>query len=296
MKKSLVVVVAIGAASLALSACGSSSTGSSSSASVSASGSPSSSAAALVPAAVRDKGTLNVATEAQGPPFDSVDTSGQIVGADVDLMHAIADQLGLKLSYNNVGFDTIIPGMAGGRYDIGMSQFTDTKEREKVVDFVTYFKEGTSLMVAKGNPDNLSIDHLCGKTIAASKGGIEVDTILPRLSKACTDAGDAAIVVKVFNGQDAPNLAVVSGQVQGTLLDNAAASAIVNGSGGKLELVGEPIDVSPLGMAIAKNLGLTEAIHVAMNSLIASGEYKQILDKWGLGSGALTTSEVNVGS
>ena len=63
---------------------------------------------------------------------------------DVDLGHAIGDLLGLKFNFVNSTFDTIIPGLESGKYDIGMSSFTDTKEREATVDFVTYYSAGTS--------------------------------------------------------------------------------------------------------------------------------------------------------
>lgn len=259
-----------------------------------ATASTSSGAAALVPAAARAKGTISVATEAQGPPFESVDASGTIVGLDVDLMQAIGAQLGLKVQLNNVGFDTIIPGMSGGRYDIGMSQFSDTLERQKVVDFVTYFNDGTALMVPNGNPAGLDINKLCGKTVGVGKGGVEVDVVLPALSKACTDAGQPAIVVKVFlGGQDAPDLAVASGQVQATLLDSVTAQSISKGSAGKFQVVGAPIDITPFGIAVSKSTGLTEAVHAAMQALIANGEYAKILDKYGLTAGAVTSSAVN---
>ena len=62
--------------------------------------------------------------------------SGKVVGFDVDLLDAIAKVLGLKTDYREADFDKIVPAVQAGTYDMGMSSFTDTKEREQTVDFV----------------------------------------------------------------------------------------------------------------------------------------------------------------
>ena len=82
-----------------------------------------------------------------------------VIGMDADLAKAIAQLMGLTPNVQNVTFDSIIPGLAAGKYDLGMSSFTDTKEREKTVDFVTYLTAGTSFYVkADGGPDLTSLD------------------------------------------------------------------------------------------------------------------------------------------
>lgn len=149
-RPTLAVVTAVAAASLALAGCassksggggsagagggGSSSGSGSSSAPASGGGSGSSSPAALVPAAIKSKGSITVALDATYPPDESVGTGGHtVVGMDADLAKAIAQELGLKASLVNATFDTIIPGLQGGKFDVGMSSFTDTKKREQIV-------------------------------------------------------------------------------------------------------------------------------------------------------------------
>ncbi len=56
---------------------------------------------------------------------------------------ALASVMGLRRASRTSPFDSIIPGLAAGKYDLGMSSFTDTKEREKTVDFVTYLQAGS---------------------------------------------------------------------------------------------------------------------------------------------------------
>ena len=149
------IVLAI-TATLALAACGAngSSTSSNSKSSSTAGTKPSGGAgrnarvAAEVPAAVRSKGTLTVAADATYPPNEFIASNGHtVVGMDADLAKALTRVMGLKAKIVNATFDSIIPGLASHKYDLGMSSFTDTKERQKTVDFVTYFSAGTSFFV-----------------------------------------------------------------------------------------------------------------------------------------------------
>ena len=104
--------------------------------------------AAEVPSAIKSKGTLTVAADATYAPNEFIGGNGKTVeGMDPDLAQALAGVMGLKVKVVNASFDGIIPGLASGKYDLGMSSFTDTKERQKTVDFVTYFSAGTSFYV-----------------------------------------------------------------------------------------------------------------------------------------------------
>jgi polar amino acid transport system substrate-binding protein len=251
-------------------------------------------AAALVPATVKSKGTLDIAMEAQGKPFIYIaDDNSTIIGFDADVSKVLAGALGLNARLNNTSFDSIIPGLQGGKYDLGISQFTDTHAREQVVDMVTYYSEGQVLMVQGGNPDHLDINNLCGKVIGVGKGGTEELIVIPELSKQCQSAGKPEINVKVFSGQDAPNLAVASGQVQGTVLDQTVGVATASASNGRFSVAGDPIDKSPVGIVVPKSSGMTKAVHSAIQALIDDGTYATLLAKWGVQAGGITTSEVN---
>ena len=93
--------------------------------------------------------------------------------------------LGLKVNVVNATFATIIPGLASGKYDLGISSFTDTKEREKTVDFVTYFVAGTSFYVkSDGGPNVRSLADLCGHTVAVERAPPSRRTRRPRRKSA----------------------------------------------------------------------------------------------------------------
>src|SRR5262245_9737602 len=110
--------------------------------------------------------TLIVATDATYAPNEFVAANGKtIVGMDPDLAQAIGRVLKRNVRVVNATFDTIIPGLQSGKYGLGMSSFTDTKEREKVVDFVTYFSAGTSFYVKKGGPKINGLADLCGHSV-----------------------------------------------------------------------------------------------------------------------------------
>src|SRR5205814_9704067 len=113
-------------------------------------------------------GTLNIATEAQYAPNEFIAPDGHtVIGMDADLLTAIGKVMGLKVKLIDSTFETIIPGLAAGRYDLGASSFTDTKEREKAVDFVDYYQAGISVYAKTSeNPKVSAVGDRCGKTVA----------------------------------------------------------------------------------------------------------------------------------
>ncbi len=282
---------------LALAGCGSSgstsSTATTNTASSAASGSVAS-IAALVPAAIRSKGTLNVATEAQYAPNEFIAPDGHtIIGMDADLMQALGEVMGLKVNMVNANFETIIPGLAAGRYDLGASSFTDTKEREKTVDFVTYFSAGISFYAkTTANPGVNELADLCGKTVAVEKGTVEQEEA-EKQSKACTTAGKKAVTVLSYPGQNAVNLAVASGRAELGMADSPVVAYQIKQSAGQFKLIGKSYEFAPYGIAIPKTSGMTTPILAAMKELIANGRYIQILEKWGVEPGAISEPKIN---
>ena len=250
-------------------------------------------AAALVPSAVKSKGTLKVAADATYPPNEFLASDGKTVqGMDADLANALAGALGLKVDVVNATFDAIIPGLASHKYDLGMSSFTDTKEREKTVDFVTYFNAGTSFYVKTGGPAITSLSDLCGKKVAVEKGTTQADDVTAQAKK-CKAAGKPAPSLQTFPDQNGANLALSSGRADVGMADSPVAAYQVKKSGGQFKLSGQPYGEAPYGIAIPKDAGMTKAVLAAMKSVIADGTYMKIMKKWGLQSGAITSPAIN---
>jgi polar amino acid transport system substrate-binding protein len=282
---------------LAFAGCGSSSSSTSTSTTSTANVPATSANAALaaqVPAAIKSKGTLNIATEAQYAPNEFIAPDGHtVIGMDADLIKAIAAELGLRTNLINSNFETIIPGLAAGRYDLGVSSFTDTKEREKTVDFVTYYSAGISFYAkASSNPGVTKVSDLCGKTVAVEKGTVELEEATKQSGK-CTKEGKKAVNVLSFPGQNPVNLAIASGRAQLGMVDSPVADYQIKKTGGQFKLVGESYGFAPYGIAVPKNSGMAPPILAALKALMSNGTYGQILTKWGIQSGAISNPKIN---
>jgi polar amino acid transport system substrate-binding protein len=258
--------------------------------------------AAEVPSDIMTKGSVTVATDATYAPneFIPVGTT-EIQGMDVDLGKAIGAVLGLQFNFVNASFDTIIPGLASGKYGLGMSSFTDTMEREGTVDFVTYFSAGTSFYVSgSGGPNITGLDNsLCGVTVGAERGTTQAADATSQSQK-CTTAGMPAVSVQVFPDQNGANLALSSGRVQAVMADSPVAAYAVKQSSGQFKLSGQPYGTAPYGIAIPRPTGtapgmapMSKPILDALTKLISSGNYMQILAKWGIQEGGITSPAIN---
>lgn len=279
---------------VALAACGSSSNSSTATKATTPSAGSSASVAKLVPAALKSKGTLTVAADATYAPDEFIAPDGHtVVGMDADLAKAVGALMGLKVSVVNATFDTIIPGLSAGKYDMGASSFTDTKAREKVVDFVDYLVAGESFYTkAQGGTNISSIADICGKTVSVEKGTTE-ETDAGTQSKKCQSAGKPAVSVLSFSDQNQANLAVSSGRAQLGFADTPPASYQVKKSNGLFKLVGASYANAPYGLAVPKN-GLAKAVKAALLILMQNGTYASILKKWGLEKGAISSSQVKI--
>ncbi|HEX2807144.1 MAG TPA: ABC transporter substrate-binding protein, partial [Kineosporiaceae bacterium] len=250
--------------------------------------------AAMVPAAITTKGTLTVGTDASYAPNEFIDADGKtVIGFDADLAKAIGSVLGLKVVLQNAPFGTLVEGVKTGKFDLGMSSFTINAEREAQVDMVSYFSAGTSWAVESGNPTGLTPDAACAKKIAVQKDTVQVPDVTAR-SKKCTDAGKPAITIEQFPLQSDATSAVVTGKDDGLLADSPVVAYAVKQTGGKLEPVGETYDSAPYGIVVPKGSGdYPKAIQGAVQKLMSSGAYGEILKRWNVDSGALTTAALN---
>ena len=241
-------------------------------------------AAALVPADVKSKGTISVAMDASYPPFQMfADDNKTIIGFDAEFATAVGERLGLKVELVNAGFDSILPGLAAGRYDMAESSFSVTPDRQKTVDFVDYLQGGAGIAVTPGNPKNLSMDPmvLCGHKIAAQKGTTQAIEQLPNIAKMCTDAGKPAVEPELFPSQNDAILALNSGRVDGMMADSTAVSYQGALSGGKFELApGDIYEARPTGIALPKGSPLKAAVSAAMKSLYDDGTVNKLTAKW----------------
>jgi polar amino acid transport system substrate-binding protein len=259
---------------------------------------PDPAAVALLPASYKQKGELSVAMDLHYPPTTFLaDDNKTPIGLNPDIARLIAKKLGLKLNFVNTSFDTIIPGIEGGRYDFTATSMSPTPERLKVLDMIDYFNAGVSVAVAAGNPLGLSNDNLCGKNIAVTKGSNAQLKHLPNISEwTCTSQGKPAI-----NGITLPNVQealtqLASKRVDGVFYDTPALVWAQKQQPNAIEVLTPQVDTRTehiVTVALKKGSPLTPALHAAVQSVLDSPEYQKSLSTWGLTDGAVTDAKLN---
>jgi polar amino acid transport system substrate-binding protein len=249
-------------------------------------------AAAAAKAKLVQPGQLSIAADATYPPmeFFGKGDNKTVIGADADIAKALGQIMGLKATMQNVTFDSIIPGLAAGKYDLGMSSFTDTKEREATVDFVTYAQAGTSFYTkADGGTDVSTLEALCGHSVAVEKGTTQQDDAEAQAKKCGGDTLD----VQVFPDQNGANLAISGGKAELGMADSPVAAYIVAQSDGQFKL-GDAYGEAPYGIAIPKDSGLQQPVLQAVTALNDDGTLQKIFDYWQLPSNtAIDTPAAN---
>jgi polar amino acid transport system substrate-binding protein len=250
-----------------------------------------SAAAAQLPASVKKSGVLTVGVDTTYAPNESLDKNGKAIGWEINLFNAIAADLGVKANYVSANFDTIIPAIKGGKYDVGVSSFTDTKVREAQVDFANYFVAGIQWASAAGKKA-VDPNNACGLTVGVQTGTTEVDDIKAK-SADCVKAGKKPITVLSFDDQHLVNNSVALGRAQALTADSPITEDAVAHSGGKLQLAGAIYGNAPYGIATAKGSTLVKAISLALQDIYKNGIYGKVLAKAGVTPGAIKSFTIN---
>src|SRR6476469_3616313 len=297
-RMSLIAVSGFVAAGLTLSACGSNSLSTSpgagsTPAGTSAGGGVDQALAAKVPAKLKSAGKIVVGTDPTYAPNEMLATDGKTVeGWDVSLFDAVAAKLGLKTEYVPAGFGTIILGVTGGKYDIGVSSFTINPDRKKEVNMVSYYSAGTQWIVAKGNPEKVSIADACGKSIGAQKGTVQAEDLAAR-SKKCTDAGKPGITQVIQTGQDQVTADVARGKTAAMLADSPVGLYAVKQTG-TLEALGKIYDSATYGYVVPKDqTDFANLLVDALKAAKADGSYEAALKKYAVEAGGIDNFAVN---
>ena len=224
-----------------------------------------------------EKKQLVVATSPDFPPFESLDGS-DIVGIEPKLMQAIADKLGMELVWEQVDFDSIIPGIQTGKYDMGMAGMTVTDERKEQVNFSDSYATGVQVVIVKDDSPITSVDDLFADG-ASTVVGTQAGTT--GFIYATSDIEDAGLgTVKSFGKTTDAVEALKNGQVDCVILDNEPAKALVAANEG-LHILDTEYAVEDYAIAIAKeNTDLLEKVNKALSELTADGTLQSIVDKY----------------
>ncbi|MGI8948001.1 MAG: ABC transporter substrate-binding protein [Ornithinimicrobium sp.] len=251
-------------------------------------------AAGMVPDDIREAGKLVIGTDASYAPNEFFAEDGStIVGMDIDLFDAVAAEMGLKTEYQNADFGTIIGGVTGGKYDLGVSSFTINEERKGQVNMVSYFNAGTQWAVASGNPEDVDPESPCGLTVAVQANTVQDQEDLPPKVEAC-EAQGSPLTVQQYEGQDQATSALVTGKADAMLADSPVVSYAISQVGGDIESVGDISDAAPYGYVVPmEDTDLADALVVALEAVAEDGSYDEALQEWGQSQGAIADFAVN---
>ena len=259
---------------------------------------PDEAAVRVLPQSYKDKGELTVAMDLHYPPTTFLaDDNNTPIGLNPDIARLVAKKLGLRLKFENTVFDTIIPGIDGGRYDFTVTTMSPTPERLKVLDMIDYFKAGNSVAVSAGNPMKLTNESLCGKNIAVTAGSTGQLKRLPALSEqTCSSKGQPAInAVTLPNVQEALTQ-LASKRIDGIFYDTTSLAWAEKQQPKAFTILTPQVNVGSsdlTAIGVKKGSALTPALQAAIQSVLNSPEYKKSLSTWGLDSGAITDAKLN---
>lgn len=221
----------------------------------------------------KDAGVLRVGTEPGYAPMEFQE-NGKIVGFDIDLIEAIAKEMGReKVEFIAVDWDGIIPGLLNGNFDCIISAMTMTDERKAQINFSDpYFQAGLLILVRKDNTTIKDVEDLDGRAVGV-QGNTTADLWL-------TDNMKGVRVVR-FKGNPEAVQELKNGGVDAVVADNA----IIMWESVKdptLKVVSyTPFTVEQYGIGVKKgNDQLLDEINAALTKLRENGKYDEIFKKW----------------
>lgn len=243
-------------------------------------------------------GKFTVANNPWDPPVATYATDAKtVVGTDPDIASLLADALGLELELVPVAWEDWPLGLSSGKYDAVISNVTVTEARKEKFDFSTYRNDVLGFYVKSDSGIN-SIKEpkdIAGLKVITS-AGTNQEKIILEWDRQNVAASLKPIEVQYYDDRAAADLALQSGRADVEFNPNATlsyASAVKGGT----KLVGIVSGGWPLSAEIAvatkKDAGLAEAVTIALNDLIKSGKYGEVLKRWNLTSEAIEQARTN---
>lgn len=225
--------------------------------------------------AQQEDDTYIIASDATWPPMEFVNEEGDIVGFDIDLIEAIAEEAGFSYEIKNTAWDGIFAGLANGAYDAIISSVTITEERKAQMAFTEPYINVGQILIVRTEMNNISgLEDLNGHKVGVQNGttGDFVLDDYPQVDRMAYDEIGFAV-------ED-----LLNKNVDGVVCDSViAADYVMNNENyqGKLEIVGEPFTDEYLGIAVQKNLPeFLELLNEGLEKVIASGKRDELMNKW----------------
>lgn len=254
---------------------------------------------AALPAKVRESKTWVVGTNGAIPACIYLDNeTNSFKGIDVDVLQAAADRIGIRLEWQQVTYDAMIPGVQSGRFDLAMGCITDKVEREELVTFVNHARGSTAIIVRSDNPAGITGDplSLCGKNLAVNTGTIYIP-MAESMNDECLKAGQSAINIAQLPSQPDAITAMQSGRADAELqnLSGAMYLADLNDLDIKYFLNEDYMPSGIMGVITRKDDTATQDVLLEVfEGMWADGTYAGIMTKWGVASEQLEAPGINL--
>ncbi len=224
---------------------------------------------------IQKAGKLVVATSPDFPPFEELQSDGEVVGIEVEIMKIICERLGVEMELAQVDFESVLPGVKSGKYDIGMSGISVTEKRKKNALFTDpYCLAAQSIVVTEGSEITSKAD-LEGKTVSVQTG--------TTAEQFCMDNG---YTVNAFAANSDAELALTTGKVDAWVIDDLTAAEMVAAYNAEHEdqlvILDEAMTTEPYAFAFMKGSDeLVGEINKIVNELIADGTIAALFEEYG---------------
>ncbi|SEP67309.1 amino acid ABC transporter substrate-binding protein, PAAT family [Devosia sp. YR412] len=261
---------------------------------------PNPEAIAAIPADFKfaNDGQFTVAVTLGDPPLGTYASDSKTpVGSEPDFAWLIAEALGLEPNLVPVAWADWPLGVTSGKYDAVVSNVTVTEERKERLDFSTYRQDVLGFYVRSDSPIQSITEpkDIAGLKVITSSGTNQEKIIL-EWDRLNVEAGLAPVEIQYYDDSAASQLAIQSGRADVNFNPNPTLSysAAVTGA---TRLVGVQNGGWPqtaeIAVALRKDTGLVDAVTIAINGLIESGDYAKTLERWNLAAEAIPEAKTN---
>ncbi len=225
-------------------------------------------------ASVKKSGKLSIATSPDFPPFESLTDSSTVEGIEIEILSIICDRLGVKLEINQMDFDSVLPGVQAGKFNVGVSGISVTEKRKKNVLFSDPYCRAAQAIVVMENSPIKGKDDLAGKKISVQTG-----------TTAESYTMDNGYQVSSFAANNDAEAALTSGKVDAWVIDDLTAADMVKSYNAtadrKLVILSDEMTSEPYAFAFSfGSEDLVKEVNSILSSIIADGTVKAIFDKY----------------
>lgn len=272
-KNSLLMLLVLAALTFVLAACGTSSDNSNSSEGTNGSEptteTEGTSSETEEPAETKE---LLVGTDAAYAPFESMDDNGNIVGIDVDIVNALAEELGIKAEVQHVGWEPLFTQVTNGQVDFGISAITITEERQETFDFTDPYYEATQLIITKADSGITSLQDLKDKKI-----GVQINTTGHYAAQDLQ--GQASANILTYETTPIAIQQMINGTVDAVIGDNAVLIEFTktNPDSNLITIEDDSFESEYYGLMVKKgNTELLDLLNEGIQKLKESGKLAEI--------------------